>query len=168
MKKLFTLFLTLFVASNVWAYNFVSNGIYYNYVSNKTVAVTCYSSEHYSGNVTIPSSVTYNGIRYSVTTIGEKAFSGCSGLTSVTIPSSVTSIGNYAFDGCSGLTSITIPNSVTSIGSYAFSNCSGLTSVTIPNSVTEIGACAFSGCSGLTHLRRTIRRRQRTLRRRLH
>ncbi len=61
------------------------------------------------------------------------------------IPNSVTSIGNYAFRGCSGLTSVTIPNSVTSIGSYAFSYCSGLTSVTIPNSVTRIGS-AFYGC----------------------
>ena len=76
-------------------------------------------------------------------------FSGCSGLTSVTIPNSVTSIGDYAFSGCSGLTSITIPNSVTSIGDYAFRDCSGLTSITIPNSVTSIGDYAFSGCSGL-------------------
>ncbi len=62
----------------------------------------------------------------------------------------MTSIGNYAFDGCSGLTSITIPNSVTSIGEWAFSGCSGLTSITIPNSVTSIEYHAFSGCSGLT------------------
>jgi len=86
----------------------------------------------------------------SVTSIGNYAFDGCSGLTSVTIPNSVTSIGEKAFLGCSGLTSITIPNSVTSIGWSAFSGCSGLTSVTIPNSVTSIGWSAFYGCSGLT------------------
>jgi len=84
-----------------------------------------------------------------VTGIGNYAFSGCTGLTSVTIPNSVTSIGKSAFSYCSGLTSVTIPNSVTGIGNYAFRGCTGLTSVTIPNSVTSIGNYAFYGCSGL-------------------
>jgi hypothetical protein len=86
----------------------------------------------------------------SVTTIGDWAFSRCSGLTSVTIPNSVTTVGGYAFSGCSGLTAVTIPNSVTTIGAYAFVRCSSLTSVTIPNSVTTIGTYAFAYCSGLT------------------
>ncbi len=84
-----------------------------------------------------------------VTSIGNYAFSGCSGLTSVTIPASVTSIGNYAFSGCSGLTSVTIPASVTSIGECAFGG-SGLTCVTIPASVTSIGESAFFFCGQLT------------------
>ena len=88
----------------------------------------------------------------SVTSIGEGAFEGCSGLTSLTISSSVTEIGSCAFKGCSGLTSLTIPSSVTSIKRYAFYGCSGLTSLTIPSSVTSIGESAFSGCSGLTSL----------------
>ena len=86
----------------------------------------------------------------SVTSIGNYAFSGCSGLTSVEIPNSVTSIGNYAFAACSGLTSVVIPNNVTSIGNDAFFHCTGLTSVVIGNSVTSIGNCAFSECSSLT------------------
>ena len=86
----------------------------------------------------------------SVTYIGEDAFSGCSRLTSVIIDNSVTSIGNGAFSGCEGLTSITIPDSVTSIGQNAFNGCSGLINVTIGNSVTSIGNYAFLGCSGLT------------------
>ncbi len=86
----------------------------------------------------------------SVTSIGDSAFQGCSGLTSITIPNSVTSIGRFAFGNCSGLTSITIPNSVTSIDNYAFFECTGLTSVTIPGSVTSIGEDAFYNCTSLT------------------
>lgn len=78
-----------------------------------------------------------------VTGIGDYAFAGCSGLTSVTIPASVTSIGYYAFADCSGLTSMTIGNSVESIGATAFYNCYNLTNMTIPNSVTSIGNSAF-------------------------
>ncbi len=88
----------------------------------------------------------------SVTNIGDYAFSGRSGLTSITIPNSVTSIGNSAFVGCSSLTSVTIGNSVTSIGDDAFYNCSSLTSIVIPDSVTSIGGDAFMGCSSLASI----------------
>ena len=67
----------------------------------------------------------------SVTSIGDKAFYGCSSLTSITIPASVTSIGEWAFSGCSSLTSITIPDSVTSIGDEAFDGCASLSSMTV-------------------------------------
>ena len=76
----------------------------------------------------------------SVTSIGDSAFSGCTGLTSITIPDSVTSIGSYAFFGCTGLTSITIPNSVTSIGEAAFSRCTGLTNIYYGGSSAEWAA----------------------------
>ena len=79
-------------------------------------------------------------------------FDGCSGLTSITIPSSVTSLGFCCFEGCSGLTSITIPSSVTSLGAECFSYCTSLTSITIPSSVTSIGDNCFQGCSGLSSI----------------
>ena len=85
-----------------------------------------------------------------VTSIGDFAFYGCTGLTSVTIPNSVTSIGKNVFEKCSNLTSVTIPNSVESIGYYAFHNCTSLTSIEIPSSVTSINSYAFSGCSALS------------------
>ena len=121
------------------AHDFEVGGIYYNITdaTAKTVEVTYSGSSsssvanEYTGAETIPSTVTYNGATYSVTSIGERAFYDCTGLTSVTIPNSVTSIGLRAFDGCSGLTSVTIPNSVTSIGYYAFEDCTGLTAVHI-------------------------------------
>ena len=84
-----------------------------------------------------------------ITSIGNDAFIGCTGLKSIVIPDRVTSVGEYAFDGCRSLASVTIGNSVTSIGEYAFSECSALTSVTIPDSVTSIGEGVFYDCSGL-------------------
>ena len=87
-----------------------------------------------------------------LTEIGDFAFHGCSGLTSLTLPSGVTWIGYSAFDGCSGLTSLTLPSGLTEIGNSVFYGCSSLTSLTLPSGVTEIGYSAFHGCSGLTSL----------------
>ena len=84
--------------------------------------------------------------------IGRNAFEGCSGLTSITLPSGVTEISNFTFSGCSGLTSLTLPSGVTWIGHFAFKGCSGLTSITLPSGVTEIGESAFANCSGLTSI----------------
>ena len=154
MKTIKTTLLTitmLLCSIAVSAYDFEVDGIYYNITSSQdfTVEVTHRSHHNYAGKKIIPESVSYNGNIYSVTNIGEYAFSDDDNLTSITIPHSVTSIGNHAFAYCSSLTSITIPNSVTSIGDYAFSGCPSLTSITIPNSVTSIGSIAFSGCSSL-------------------
>ena len=84
--------------------------------------------------------------------LGDYVFNGCSGLTSLTLPSSVTEIGEGAFLNCRGLTNFTIPSGVTSIGHGAFFCCYGLISLTIPSSVTAIGSRAFNDCSGLTSI----------------
>ncbi len=161
--------------------DFEVDGIYYNILNDNEVAVTYRGtnpdySNLYSGSVAIPSSVTYNGATYSVTSIGVGAFNGCSGLTSVTIPNSVTFIGDHAFHGTAwydnqpdglvyaGLvaykykgampekTSIILREGTKGIASDAFVGWSTLTSIIIPNSVTTIGYHAFDGCSSLTSI----------------
>ena len=125
-----------------FSYTHQGKTLYYDITSENTVAVTYYTNNYnnynyVSGDVVIPSTLTYNGTTYSVTSIGGSAFGDCSGLTSVTIPNSVTSIGGFAFSGCSDLTSVTIPNSVTSIGDFAFLSCSGLTSINVASGNTH-------------------------------
>ena len=95
---------------------------------------------------------TFDELQYftGLTSISDKAFYACNGLTSIIIPEGVKSIGTEAFLSCFTLTSLTIPNTLISIGSYAFVDCKGLTTINIPNSVTTIGDGAFSGCSGLS------------------
>jgi hypothetical protein len=115
-------------------------------ITNGTITITKYIG---SGTaVTIPDTI--NSLR--VTTIGANAFSGCSGLTNVTIGTNVTNIGNSAFYECTSLTSVTIPNSVTTIGGDAFGGCGRLTGVTIGDSVTSIGDGAFGYCPNLTSI----------------
>lgn len=147
MKQILVLFVFVMMGfTNVWAYDFSAvtpsgQTLYYNVIDgNAVVSAPDYDEwgealwNDYAmptGSLSIPERVSHNGATYSVTSIGDMAFNGCSGLTSVTIPNSVTKIGCYAFNGCSGLTSISIPNSVNSISYAAFADCSGLTSVSV-------------------------------------
>jgi len=162
-------------SSRSWDFNY--NGLYYAITSSNTVKVVRSNmyeygpGTNYSGSITIPSTVPYNGTTYSVTAIGDFAFSQrvqdnkltangepmigdtSSPLTSVTIGSSVKTIGTRAFEYAEALTTITIPNSVTTIGSEAFIYCTGLKNVTLGTGVTSIGSEAFSGCTALTDVR---------------
>ena len=152
MKRTLLFICTLLFANVLFAQGFVQDfgegDLHYWVIGTGKVEVGYLSQG--ATFIIIPSSVTYQGTTYSVTSIREYAFCDCSSLTSVTIPNSVTSIGNDAFNYCISLTSVTIPNSVTSIGAYAFKYCVSLTSVTIGNSVTSIGAYAFQYCYSLT------------------
>ena len=181
MKQFILIVLTAITSINVAAHDFEVDGIYYvKHSDGETVGVSFNGPENvlppkisYSGSVSIPPSVSYNGQTYIVSDIGQYAFYGCNGLTSITIPNTISHISIFAFYECSGLTSVTIPNSVTNIGNFAFNNCYGLknitisnslstissgtfrncnslTAISIPNSVTTIVDYAFSGCSGLT------------------
>ena len=128
---------------------FSSNGFIFRIGENNTVSVIS-KRVKYSGDIVIPSQVSYNGNTYSVTSIDSYAFSFCSDLTSIIIPNSVTSIGYYAFEDCTALTSVNIPYSVTSIY-YSFIGCTALTSIDIPNGVIYLEG-AFQKCSGLTSI----------------
>lgn len=149
---LFMLYASVAIAENFEVDDFEVDGILYSIISpsEKTVMVTC--GIEYTGCVDIPSTVTYNGIAYSVTVIGDDAFESCTGLEKVTIPNSIISIWENAFCGCTGLKSIEIPNSVTSIENTAFYDCSALSSITIGSNVKNIGRLAFYGCSGIENI----------------
>ena len=175
--KLFLLLTALFSCISVKAYDFESDGLYYNINSDKTtVTLTkASSSAHYSGKLSIPESVTYNQKTYTVTAIENSTFSSSYSLISVELPNSITSLPTYAFSfckalsevqlgngittipqrcfsACTALRSITIPESVETIGEYAFSSCSSIVDITIPSSVTRIEYSAFVGCTALSHI----------------
>ena len=141
------------------------DGIYYNLISKAKEAEVTRNPDKYTGSVTIPESITYDGTEYSVTSIGEYSFYNCKDMTSVTIPNSVTSIGNVAFSGCDGLISLHISDiaawcNIRFGGSGAsnplyyaqhfYLNDEEITDLIIPNTVTSIGYLAFAYCKCLT------------------
>ena len=135
MKKKFLFQLCALVAClactlSAGAYDFMSEGIYYTISSGTNVSVANNGSfGTYSGDIFIPSTVTYNGVTYNVTSVGSQSFRGCTGLTSVRIPEGVHYIMGMAFYGCSALKRITIPSSVYTIYTQAFAGCTSLTDV---------------------------------------
>ena len=126
----------MLLKASIWA--FEVDGIHYRITNNVEpyeVQVISNPNQPYSGDVVIPESVEYEGLLYTVTSIGERAFEYCISLASVTIPNSVTEICSYAFKSCTSLSSITIPKSVESISSFmVFSDCINLTSIVVESS----------------------------------
>lgn len=157
MIKRFSVFvLCCLMAGGAWAYDFsltVASGqtLYFNIIDsaasvevtypNDTVIPTIYGWNGYTrpvGDLRIPSSVVYNNVTYSVMSVGQLAFNGCTGLTSVVVGEGVTALGNSAFNGCSSLATVVIPSSIDTIGLRAFGECSQLAHVwcnksTLPN-----------------------------------
>ena len=126
------------------------DGIRYNITSPTEAEVTNLGNdEKYSGQITIPESITFLGKTFNVVAIKNEAFKDCSELVSVSIPNSVTSIGQSAFHGCSRLTSINIPDCIQEIPQGLFAGCTKLTKVSIPDNVKVIGNSSFNGCSSL-------------------
>ncbi|MDE5663651.1 MAG: leucine-rich repeat domain-containing protein, partial [Muribaculaceae bacterium] len=153
MKKLL-LTLPIALAAAAWPSSLLAfeyQGINYEITDyeNRTCAVGGWQ-QSISGDVVLPQNpVDEDGTEYVLTAIGDYAFSGCTSLTSISIPEGVTEIGGSAFSACTSLTSIAIPEGVTEMGGAAFSGCTSLTSIAIPEGVTEIGGYAFSACSSL-------------------
>lgn len=126
-KHLILTLLTLLISITASAYDACINGIYYNF-SGTTASVTCPNSNYnrYRGNISIPASLTYKGVNYSVTAIGSSAFYQSTDLKSIELPQTITTIGSNAFGNCSKLTSIKLPQSIQTIKSNAFTGCTKL------------------------------------------
>ena len=173
MKKfIFTFLLMLMPVMHVMAnyyYTYV-DGLYYDLKSDGTASVTSkfrytdgsneYSTNDYSGDVVIPSTVTYNNRTYKVTRIHDWAFWGCKGLKSVTIPGSIKYIGSEAFYFCSNYIiniediaawcNIEMDDNSCLLYKNLYHNGEEIRDLVIPDNVTVIGKDAFRGCGSLT------------------
>lgn len=147
MKQIYTkvllLFTCLLCGMSAIAADFVVDGISYLKDSETDVSVT---TGTYSGEITIPESITVDGVTYTVSKINSSAFKYTTEVTAVTLPNTITELPDRAFDGCSALTTVNLPSNLTSIGAYCFRNCSVLATIDIPASVKTIGDQAFNGC----------------------
>ena len=137
--------------TNLYMKTITLNGLEYaiDTQTNTSSVIMCTSN---ATSISIPSSISVDGITYPVAAICDDAFAHCESLTEINIPNSIISIGDWAFRGCFSLTKIVIPDSVTCIGDSAFSFCKSLTEIIIPDSVTYIGDGAFYCCHSLKEI----------------
>lgn len=161
MRKLFTrlllVIIALLCAVGAQAYDFEVDDIYYNVVSfpDLTCEVTYVdfaSPGTYSGEITVPSTVTYNGRTLDVVAVGQYAFMNSINLTNVILPESIKTIKETGFMNCIGLKSINLPSNLESIDHSAFAGCEGLSSIEIPSTLEEIAETAFNMCYSLSKL----------------
>lgn len=137
-KKIFTLLLAVAASVGTMFAEGVKIGDLYYFLdeSSQKASVECQiygASTNYEGitNLSIPSSIVYNNITYTVTTVGYHAFDNCQTLTSVIIPNSVKIIDNRAFAVCRNLTTVKIGSGIEYIAGEAFYSCDNLSEVTI-------------------------------------
>ena len=125
------------------------DGNTYTYMplNDSTVKLTGFSTTAAAANVEIPSTATLNGKVYSVVSIGDSAFIGCTALKSVRFEASIKSIGSHAFAYCTALKSVQFEAPIESIGDGAFLECTELGEVELPASIISIGTAAFLGCA---------------------
>ena len=131
MRKWFILFIISILPYVAHADAVQIGSLWYNLdESTMTAEVTSSGGDSYSGDIVIPSTVPYDEVTYSVTSIGERAFEECYNLTSVIISEGITKIGVSAFASCYNMTRVEIPSTVTLIDPWAFAFCDKLVSVT--------------------------------------
>lgn len=128
---------------------FTVDGINYESFDGKTAEIT---GGDVSGDVVFPSSVTYEGKTYAVTTIYDAAFANNTDITSIVITEGITKISDNAFWSCENIVSAKIPNSVTTLGEYIFTGCSKLEKVELGTGITEIANNMFKVCTNLTSI----------------
>ena len=136
-------------------FQFMADGLYYrllDYTLENVVELVRPSDVTYSGDITLNSTVSYEGVDYTLTGIAESAFSGSSELTSIKLPSTLQSIGNYAFYNCTKLEEIEIPALVKSVPYYGFYECTNLKKVALNDGLETIGERAFYQCSNLQEM----------------
>jgi len=146
-------FLYFFIFCYVFAYDVEKNGVYYGLIGTRWAFVTFSGLEEdavkYTGRVVIPSQISHGGHTYSVISIGENAFAGCDGLTTVQLPSSVRAVSACAFLGCSGLRQVTLPEGIQVFASCAFTGCTSLQQITLPRHAEFVDTLTFYCCASL-------------------
>ena len=151
MKKFVLIFTLILMASFARAYDTEINGIYYDVVPKAKIATVVIGKEHYSGEVTIPETIEYEGVTCTVTSLSNAVFRECD-VTKVWLPDGIKEINYTAFENCSNLEYVRLPAKLEKIGIRAFCNCSTLTSLDLPSSLKEIGNRAFWNCYALANI----------------
>ena len=123
--------------------------LYYTFTGTNATVIGYASTIDWGTFTTIPDTVESGGVTYTVFSIGDSAFSGCSNLALTSLPSGLIYINNYAFTNCTSLALTSLPSGVTSIGNQAFKGCTNLALTSLPSGATNVSYSAFEGCTNL-------------------